>query len=133
MIVGFTGTRRGMSVMQVSRFGQLIRDLDVTEFHHGDCVGADFEAAEIIVHQFLDIKIVIHPPDLTQFRAFMPLRPGDERRTLRPYIERNHVIVRGCQHLIVAPLTNEQVVRSGTWATYRYAEARGITTTILRR
>ena len=39
MKVGFTGTRLGMSQNQKEQFVLKLSELDVHEFHHGDCVG----------------------------------------------------------------------------------------------
>ena len=44
MIVGFTGTQRGMTETQRSVVHALLACLPVVTFHHGDCIGADAEA-----------------------------------------------------------------------------------------
>jgi hypothetical protein len=43
------------------------------------------------------------------------------------YMERNHDVVHACDFLLALPGTDHEVVRSGTWATVRYARkiARG--------
>ncbi|KKL70760.1 hypothetical protein LCGC14_2101720 [marine sediment metagenome] len=132
MKVGFTGTRQGMTDVQCARLELALKELGATEFHHGDCIGADFQAA-LIVQGMEGIKIVCHPPENPKFRANVPLRPGDTIFPTRHYIERNHDIVDACEHLLVAPLYNAETQRSGTWATYRYAVSRKLPITIIKR
>ena len=133
MIVGFTGTRKGMTDEQCTQVESALRMLDCTEFHHGDCVGADSQAA-YLVRSMGNIKIVSHPPVLDTNRAFVPLRPMDRSVPIKSYIERNHDIVNACDHLLVAPRSNIEVRRgSGTWATYRYALAQGRPMTMIQR
>ena len=43
MIIGFTGTQLGMSRQQKVSVMKAMVDLDITELHHGDCLGADSE------------------------------------------------------------------------------------------
>lgn len=46
MIVGFTGTREGLSLCQYDAFDRYVCELpSFTEFHHGACVGASERAA----------------------------------------------------------------------------------------
>lgn len=132
MIVGFTGTRVGMTDDQCSYLEHVLRELGATEFHHGDCVGADSQAA-YLVRSMENIRIVCHPPENPKFRANVPLRSGDVIFPTRHYIERNHDIVDACEHLCVAPLRNVEEQRSGTWATYRYAVSCGRPITIIER
>ncbi len=97
MIVGFTGTRQGMTDGQCTFLEHVLKGLQCTEFHHGDCVGADSQAAWL-VRSMENIKIVCHPPNNPKFRANVPLRPGDTTLPDRHYIERNHDIVDACEH-----------------------------------
>lgn len=129
MRVGFTGTREGMSQHQKEQFALKIYDLNVTEFHHGDCIGADADAHDIVRAIFPHIKIVIHPPDKTRTQAF---KDGDESRIPAPYITRDRAIVRDTEYLIGAPLGPE-IMRSGTWTTIRYARKTHKPHTVLER
>lgn len=94
----------------------------VTEFHHGDCTGADSEAHDVADGAFGVKKIWVHPPDDPKKRAFRVsphvLRP-------RPYLERNRAIVDACDVLIATPKSTSEELRSGTWATVRYARKSG--------
>jgi hypothetical protein len=118
MIIGFTGTQRGMSDRQKKglRVHLLVAEPG-SELHHGDCFGGDEEAHEMALE--LGLRIVIHPPLNNSKRAFCK----GAHLVLPPkyYIDRNHDIVDVSALLIAAPKTDEEEVRSGTWATVRYA------------
>jgi hypothetical protein len=95
----------------------------IEEFHHGDCVGSDQEASEridYVVNKALSLgcKIVGHPPDKDDLRAFVRC---DELRERKPYLDRNRDIVNESDILIATPATLWEMQRSGTWATVRYA------------
>jgi len=133
--VGFTGTRRGMTTWQMYAFFEELAGLEssisrqIAEFHHGDCVGADADAHYIVRRFFPHIKITIHPPDNPRQRA---LKVGDEYRPSFSYLTRNHHIVDETDCLFAAP-NGPEVMRSGTWATVRYAKKIGRTVKILER
>lgn len=112
--VGFTGTQRGMTPNQLSvvRFY-----LDgYTWLHHGDCIGADAQAHQAARRKGL--KIHRHPPDNPSKRAFCDFNKDDDPY---PYLDRNHNIVNWSSLLIAGPGEFEEQLRSGTWATIRYA------------
>ena len=128
MNVGFTGTHKGMSDKQKSQLESALLNLSIQDFHHGDCIGAD-EEAQRIVGGVVD-KIVIHPPLNTSKRAWCR---GNVTLHSRDYIERNHDIVDSCDLLIAAPESDREVLRSGIWATVRYARKKGIPIMLLLR
>ena len=130
MKIGFTGTREGMSQHQKEQFVLKMEELGPTEFHHGDCVGADADAHDIVRAFFPDVKIVVYPPVSTKQRAF---RQGDEFKEPESYITRDHKIVDGTECLIGTPLQNDEILRSGTWATIRYGRKTGKTVFVLER
>ena len=125
-IVGFTGTRKGMSPHQKWVLSQYLAPDD--EFHHGDCVGADAEAHDMAAR--LGCRIVIHPCTLRAQRAF---KKGDTVFPPLPPLERNKIIVDQCEVLCAAPATDEEELRSGTWATIRYARRIGRQVIMLKR
>ena len=129
MRVGFTGTRQGMSQHQKEQFVLKLCDMDVHEFHHGDCIGADADAHDIVREFFPNVKIVIHPPDKTTTQAF---KKGDESRMPAPYITRDKAIVNETEYLIGAPHC-EEIIRSGTWTTIRHARKTKKPHTVLDR
>ena len=130
MIVGFTGTSKGLTSYQISSLvTEAARSLDaIVQFHHGDCVGADAQAHHIIVG--LDsvdwcapgIQIVIHPPVNPKSRAFCQLRHSmDVLLPEKPYLIRNTDIALACDVLWACPKEMHEVLRSGTWSTIRQA------------
>ena len=135
MKVGFTGTQHGMSPRQHRKLAAILRGLDVSEFHHGDCIGSDAEAH--VIAQSLGIRVVVHPPEIDAKRAFVVLSRGtaqrhaDDIRVPRPYLKRNHDIVSACKLLIAAPKRLSEQRRSGTWATIRFANRNGVEVVII--
>lgn len=135
MRVGFTGSREGMSWRQSKTLERLLPYLDVEEFHHGDCQGADFSAHYIVIREpMLGFKgVVVHPPKERFYRAFCN---GAERREEKSYLERDRDIVDECDILIAAPLFKDgtkRAQRSGTWYTVNYARNQGKPVVILTR
>lgn len=116
--VGFTGTRNGMTEAQAEVFRVLLSSLKATEFHHGDCVGADDQAANI-AHD-LTITIVIHPPLDTTLAA------GNKHATktfpAKGHLARNRCIVENTDVLIGTPKEMGHQTSGGTWYTIDYAK-----------
>jgi hypothetical protein len=121
MIVSFTGTQTGMTQKQKYVLEDLLDELHALELHHGDCIGADEEAH--IIALIIGMRIVIHPPDDDSKRAFCKL--AAEVREPKPYLVRNDDIAEEGEVLIATPKEYEEKVRSGTWATVRYARKKG--------
>ena len=127
--VGFTGTQNGMTEKQLIMLQGLLSN-GCDEFHHGDCVGADAQAHRLVTDMDKSPPIFIHPPKDDSKRAFCPTL---DERMCEPeeYLKRNHHIVDECDALIATPATNQEVIRSGTWATVRYARTQGKFVTII--
>ncbi len=72
MKIGFTGTRHGATILQLDFLGTLLGAPDVKELHHGDCVGADAQAHDAVMHaaKLGLAQIYIHPPVDETHRAF---------------------------------------------------------------
>jgi hypothetical protein len=122
MKVGFTGTRNGMTREQIARVRQALAQSwrEGAEFHHGDCLGADAEAATHA--RDLGYRIVCHPPIDQSLRAFFP---SDETRQPLTYFARNREIVKAVDQMLAAPPTIERQPRGGTWYTVDYADKIG--------
>jgi hypothetical protein len=123
--VGFTGTQRGMSRTQLVALAILLNRLHVdgcTHFHQGDCIGGDAEAHAIANE--IGYVIEVHPPTNDSKRAHTERLATKHPIILhepKPYLVRNHEIVDACSYMVAAPFEMTEQLRSGTWATVRYA------------
>ena len=126
MILGFTGTRDGMSLKQFSAITTLLQETTPSEVHHGGCKGAD--AGFHAVARKLGIWIILHPPVITKYQVILT---ANEVRAVKPYLVRNHNIVDEVEGLVACPAQRQEVLRSGTWATIRYARKKGIPINII--
>jgi hypothetical protein len=115
MKVGFTGTRHGMTTRQLEKVREQCSR--TFELHHGDCVGADSQMHAIA--QTIGCQIIIHPPSDTTRRAWC--QGAYYIHKPRNHLARNHDIVDATDFLLAAPYEPEETLRSGTWATIRYA------------
>ena len=118
LILGFTGTQVGMTENQKYMFRDFVDRHQPAEFHHGDCVGADAEAHAIVRSCVPCCVIILHPPENQSKRAWCD---ADVSMRSKPYLERNHDIVDSCHNVVACPGQATEVLRSGTWATIRYA------------
>jgi len=149
MKMGFTGTQSGIVEFQKVKVTEYFEQYLPNEFHHGDCIGSDAEAHILFLeyhtrHDTEERRIVIHPPTNPNKRAFCGLHglQGSEKRipeelavklveckypvkiewhSNKVYLERNKDIVNDCEIMLATPKEVEHTVRSGTWATIRYA------------
>lgn len=134
MTCGFTGTEEGMTLKQRQAVLTLFRDLQLTELHHGDCIGADYEA-DTLACEFTSAAIVVHPPSDSKKRAYCS-GPRHEVLPPKPYLKRNWSIVYGGLHGLIA--TPRQAVEpsflrgQGTWTTIKYARKAGRSLWIVR-
>ena len=133
MRVSFTGTKAGMTKFQQEGFLLMLNELSVTELVHGDCVGSDAEANFLAIQN--GVKIFhLFPSDLGGKRAFC--FGGSSRHEAVTYnwndcivtierpekpLDRNKKIVDQSDVLIATPKEHSHTLRSGTWATIRYA------------
>ncbi len=118
MRVGFTGTQGGMNSVQAKNVNFILNLVrDNLEFFHGDCVGADNQAYNFATA--LSAYTTARPCTILSKRAFT-----QSCRVHEPVapLERNHIIVDEAELMIATPKENEEVLRSGTWATIRYAK-----------
>ena len=122
--LGFTGTRHGMTEVQLKEFKKLVDSKQFEEFHHGVCVGSDKQAHDYIdsIKKERNIKVVGHPGQDKKHRADCEC---DIMMKPLPYLDRNKNIISHADILIATPDTKERV-RSGTWATVRYGRKKGM-------
>jgi glycerol-3-phosphate cytidylyltransferase-like family protein len=120
MVIGFTGTYKGMTPYQKQRILELLKELKPQLVRHGDCVGADTEFHEIA--KTLNIKVCIHPPDNDSKRAF---NQSDSILPVKPYLDINKDIVDMSNILISTPETSKEDLHTGAWFSVRYAKRTG--------
>lgn len=125
MRIGFTGSRLGMTGSQVDTlfailhyFGKPPACFDT--FHHGDCIGSDVQAFNLARN--IGYKTIAHPGNVDpRLRAYTA---STEVWETVPPLERNKVIVDLSDVMLAAPHSIVEELRSGTWATVRYARKR---------
>jgi hypothetical protein len=119
MKIGFTGTRNETTLEQRSAFRirfDRLKPPSPVELHHGCCLGADEDAMSIGAYR----HVVGHPPTDRSFWSSYANDLSNEVREPKPYLERNKAIVDETNELWAMP-EGPEVMRSGTWATIRYA------------
>jgi len=131
MIVSFTGTSRGMTTEQKAALGHLLTQLQPTEIHHGDCVGADTECAEIAASLVSRPKIVAHPgknANANEHGLLASSQHNDEVLAPMTHFARNRKLVDllvGPDDLLLAtPFDSQPVTLGGTAYTIAYCQKR---------
>ena len=125
MIIGFTGTRKGMKESSKEVIKEFIVNGNHTEFHHGDCTGSD-EQFHVLVDE-LNIKgavIHIHPPSTHGYKAYCVRKANKTKVVLhepKSYYSRNKDIVNSSDLIIATPVSLNIKQLSGTWWTIYYA------------
>lgn len=116
-VVGFTGTRHGMTPEQIGTVDELT--VWANEVHHGDCLGADFDMHRIAYAN--GQQRVSHPPSDPRLRAYADAEVVLEPK---PYHDRNRDIVDAADWLVATPAESTEQEKGGTWYTVRYARLR---------
>lgn len=131
MQIGFTGTQMGMTTFQKEMVETILTIrgtyfASVHQVHHGNCIGADEEFHEIVRKIDPTMPIIVHPPIKQEKESSIAWNSNDTDTNViilvrKDYLKRNHNIVNASELMIVCPSEEEEQLRSGTWATYRYA------------
>ena len=130
MDIGFTGTQRGTKGPQLFALNrwmaQMVMALPVGEervLRHGGCVGADEEVHRIGLDLSFDIEVFPGYPKGGPTRTAKRGSYSNAARVRKPlpFLERNRLIVDSSDKLAAAPRQMCEVLRSGSWATVRYA------------
>jgi len=133
MKIGFTGTKDGCTEKQLKSLDKILKKLnqkyEYIEWHQGDCIGADADSTLLVAKNGYVQKIITHPPVNSSLRSYViennlksfPNGIMIEVLEERDYLDRNKNIVKACTLLIVCPKEENEILRSGTWATYRNA------------
>lgn len=127
MRVGFSGTRAGMTSEQYREVRGWVaaRLASIVAVHHGCCVGADVDFHNICVDLGLIKLIQLHPSNNRGTNKLLELRQMADVAKIWPEgepLERDQVIVSCSSVLLITPQSDDEVVRSGTWATKRKAD-----------
>lgn len=128
--LGFTGTRYIPTKYQFGALHQLldtyIEGGEPVRGHHGGCVGADAAFHRMCVQR--GMFMVLHPPTDSRRQGIII---ADEVRPRFPFLVRNHHIVDATDVLIAMPAQAQEILRSGTWATVRYARKNNFSVIII--
>lgn len=117
--VGITGTRNGWTRQQQHIVTEILFYKFFSKFRHGDCKGSDK-----LFHYFVTLEmkrnedIYIHPPNSNSLRAFCQ---SPNILPSKPYLDRNWDIANEVDVLLATPKEMQEIIRSGTWSTVRYA------------
>lgn len=129
MVIGFTGTRQGMTDQQRRALKQILEGLVPDVLAHGGAVGAD-DQADLLASE-LGVPRVVYPSDMPAERVPYDAlqRRGGSSVVIRvppmPPLERNRHIAFAADLLLAAPHEHREILRSGTWATVRAARRLG--------
>jgi len=127
--LGFTGTRRGMTKAQLGTIEQWVKIIRPNSVVHGCCWGADMQFHDLC--STLMVKIALRPSNRQDLipglgGCVWSIAPAEE-----PLV-RNRKIVADAQWLLAAPAEEQEILRSGTWATIRYARKKpGMNVTVV--
>jgi len=118
-----SGTRKGMSKEQQARMCDILDELPSLSYvRHGDCVGVDEKAHEIVRSRFSRLTIHIHPPLNDKDRAFCD---GDVTYDAEAFLKRDRTMVNDSDVLLAFTDSRKERLRSGTWTTIRHARRLG--------
>jgi hypothetical protein len=128
MILGFTGTRKGLSKAQRSALPYALCAIRADQVIHGGAMGADTEFGTWTG----SVEVVIYPASAERYEYWRCVQ--SPWLTINPPIKplvRNVIIANRCDHLLACPAEMVEQQRSGTWATVRYARKAGKPITLL--
>lgn len=133
MIYAFTGPARKLTFNELALIRDVVRDLrDPTELRFGGAVGVDTAAAWNALTFWPNVRRVLVKP-AAPWSERIPLgsvviNAPRGRSNAHSYMLRNDILVGEPTEVLVAfPETLNEELRSGTWATIRRANKRGIT------
>ena len=121
LTIGFTGTQIGMTMAQIEGVMEVLEAQCYFLARHGDCIGSDAEFDSIA--NAYGLYIHIHPCNLEDKRAWT--KNFVIEHPVREPLVRNRDIVNLSDFMIATPSGTAEELRSGTWATVRYARKVG--------
>jgi hypothetical protein len=120
--LGFSGTRSGLTTLQRTRLLEVLYKSLATHAHHGGAQGADEDFHAMVRWALPHTYVVVHPCQGVNHTYYL----DDPKVTVlpgRPPLKRNREMVAAVERMIICPAQDREILRSGTWATYRYAKA----------
>ena len=126
MKLSFTATQRGLTPKQLHEVERELKNERPSAVIHGGCVGGDDQIDELAVRWgFLRVIFPSNHPTKALPREHFERRGGELIwHDPQPPLQRNSKIVDAGDKLVACPAQMRQVLRSGTWATCRYAKKR---------
>lgn len=122
MKMGITGTRNGATTAQSVVLISVLFEMEPEEVHHGNCVGVDDLFVTLARDLVDDVIIVSHPPKDAKLESRFQ---SDIVLPRQDYLDRNKSIVDSVDYMVGVPSGSREALRSGTWATIRYAKKVG--------
>lgn len=124
-IVAVTGTERGGTTAQLRLARAILFAWSPTVLIHGGCIGVDDELDQLACE--LSIRREVFPAQV-DYKKRVPehLLLGRKHSSVvihpvQPPLVRNRIMVRRASRALALPGEAREVVRSGTWATVRFA------------
>ena len=122
MKLGMSGSREGMTPDALNYLKKFVEMNEINEVHHGDCKGADKEFHDFFSSKnqrygFSIVKIVIHPPIKTYYRAYCK---SEFIKPEKDYVERNKDIVDETDMLIAFPKPTSKGTIIAIFFNYRF-------------
>jgi predicted Rossmann fold nucleotide-binding protein DprA/Smf involved in DNA uptake len=125
-----SGTRKGMTASQKKAFEDLLKsaEANLQAVRHGDCIGVDEEAHEIVRQCAPTVLIHVHPPTNEKQRAFCDQTAGPTTvHAAAAFLARDRRMVDLSDFVVAFPKGEREEKRgSGTWVVIRYARKRKI-------
>lgn len=107
-----------MTSQQKQAFRSVVAVRKPSVFVHGDCIGADEQAHDIVHELFPSCEFEIFPTGNPVWRAF---KTGTVVHDSMPALVRNSRIVSLSEMMVATPLEAEEMRYGGTWSTVRKA------------
>lgn len=132
IILGITGTRAGPRPAQTAAAVKFIRGIKPYRVVHGGAPGFDMIAHGIAEATRTVREIEVHPATEARGHGII-LGAGVIVYPELPALERNKIIVKRIYGLLACPKTDDEDLRSGTWATVRYAREAGVPVYLIKQ
>lgn len=139
--IAFTGTRKGLTDAQSDALLRVLYTSNPATFDvalHGGAVGADETFHDLVNYSWESWPTIIevYPADEDRFVYWSsdkepPIGKICRVHVAAPSLGRNRAMVRLCDHLVACPAEAEEILRSGTWSTVRYAHIAGKPITLI--